>query len=378
VTRTRILASLAVVLVLVVVVTTIAASHRDDDTGVATAAGTSPITAAPESTTTAAAVTSTTGDPETTTTEVTPTEAPTTVATEVVPATTARVPKLVAKVPAAPVPAPPATIAAAPAAPAAPATPPAPRAHGPATLVWSDEFNGAAGTGADPSTWEQEVGAPTNLGRVEYLTDGTRNVVQDGAGNLVITARRESYGGRSYTSGRLESYKSFTTGYLEFRAKVPTWQGTMPGLWTYGAAGYGAGTGFSELDALEIQTANDIDPTAVRQTVHGGMPDGSIWQLGWSQNRVVYAPNRPGDAWHTYGVFVDPADHSITFYADGVPRAHYAQGQQPGGGVWPYGVHAQKAIVEIEMGGYSRTPTADRNSDTLTVDYVRVYDQPPY
>jgi beta-glucanase (GH16 family) len=247
-----------------------------------------------------------------------------------------------------------------------------------ARLVWSDEFNGPAGPGVDPSRWEQAVGAPTTNGRVEYLTGGTQNVALDGQGDLVITARREEHGGRAYTSGRIESYASFTTGYLEFRAKVPTWPGTMPGLWTYGASGYGPQSGFSEIDALEIQTGAALDPTSVRQTIHGAMPDGStIWQLGWSHDRADFAPGRPGDAWHTYGVYVNPRDRSVTFYVDGRARTTYRDGEQPAGGAWSYGTEPQKVVIEIEMGGYSGPLTTDRSSDALEVDYVRLYDEPP-
>jgi beta-glucanase (GH16 family) len=300
---------------------------------------------------------------------------PATVST--VPATTTTTAKPSTPTTAPPTTAPPTT---APPTTAAPTTTtPATTAGNGARLQWSDEFNGPAGTGVDASRWEQEVGAPTNNGRVEYLTGGTHNVALDGNGNLVITARRESYGGRSFTSGRIESYSNFTTGYLEFRAKVPTWQGTMPGLWTYGASGYGAQNGFSEIDALEIQTGASIDPHNVRQTIHGGMPDGStIWQLGWSQNKADFSPNLPGDAWHTYGAYVNPNDGSVTFYVDGKVNVRYAKGQQPSGGVWPYATYAQKVVVEIEMGGYSGQMTSDMNSDTLQLDYVRVYDKPPY
>ena len=244
-------------------------------------------------------------------------------------------------------------------------------------VLWSDEFNGPAGAGVNPSAWEQQDWAAGN-GELKYYTPGTRNVAQDGQGNLVITARREDYGGRQYTSGRIESNASFTTGYLEFRAKLPTWVGSAPALWTYGANGYGPVTQYSELDAVELQTGGTYaDPTNVRQTVHGQLGNG-IWQLGWSQNRVNFAPNLPGDAWHTFGVYVSPTDQSVTFYTDGVVQARYAKGQQPGGGAWPYGVYAQKIILNVTMGFYSGTPSNNRSSDTMQVDYVRVYDRPPY
>jgi hypothetical protein len=78
-------------------------------------------------------------------------------------------------------------------------------------ITWSDEFNAAAGTPVDSSKWNFDIGGSGwgNQER-EYYTNSTNNVVQDGQGNLVITARRENpgnyqchYGTCEFTSGRI-------------------------------------------------------------------------------------------------------------------------------------------------------------------------------
>ena len=65
------------------------------------------------------------------------------------------------------------------------------------TLAWSDEFNGPAGSAVDGTKWVAEVGNGSNgwgNHQREYDTNATKNASMDGAGNLVITAVRESLG----------------------------------------------------------------------------------------------------------------------------------------------------------------------------------------
>ena len=57
-------------------------------------------------------------------------------------------------------------------------------------VTWSDEFNGAAGTPIDQSKWKFDTGGSGwGNNELEYYTNSTRNVVQDGQGHLAITAR---------------------------------------------------------------------------------------------------------------------------------------------------------------------------------------------
>lgn len=77
-------------------------------------------------------------------------------------------------------------------------------------LVWEDEFNGPAGTAPDAAKWAYDIGiGPGNDGwgnqELQYYTDRPENASLDGAGNLAITARSESYAGRSFTSARLNT-----------------------------------------------------------------------------------------------------------------------------------------------------------------------------
>ena len=54
-------------------------------------------------------------------------------------------------------------------------------------LVWSDEFNGTAGTPPNPTNWNYDLGGGGwGNDEIETYTNSTENVFQDGNGNLVI------------------------------------------------------------------------------------------------------------------------------------------------------------------------------------------------
>ncbi len=56
-------------------------------------------------------------------------------------------------------------------------------------LVWSDEFNGPAGSAPDQAKWKYDLGASGWGNReLENYTDSRDNSFLDGQGNLVIQA----------------------------------------------------------------------------------------------------------------------------------------------------------------------------------------------
>src|SRR5215217_1886982 len=84
------------------------------------------------------------------------------------------------------------------------------------TPVWSDEFDGAAGSAPDAGTWSNETGDATNYGNreLQYYTAGTENVAKDGAGNLVITARKVT--NSPYTCGWTIAQKNGGNGPCDY------------------------------------------------------------------------------------------------------------------------------------------------------------------
>lgn len=73
----------------------------------------------------------------------------------------------------------------------------------PGELVWSDEFNGPAGTAPDPGKWTHDTGGSGwGNGELQYYTNSTNNAAADGQGNMAITARRRILRDMSVTTGR--------------------------------------------------------------------------------------------------------------------------------------------------------------------------------
>ena len=100
------------------------------------------------------------------------------------------------------------------------------------SLVWQDDFNGTA---LNEQAWNVEVSG-TGGGNQELQYYRRENVsVADG--NLVLTARRENYQGKSFTSGRINSNQktAFKHGIMQARIKFPaTANGLWPAYWMMG------------------------------------------------------------------------------------------------------------------------------------------------
>ena len=108
--------------------------------------------------------------------------------------------------------------------------------HGGWTLVWNDEFNQPDGTAPDSTKWGYDTGGKGwGNHELEYYTSSTNNARIEG-GKLVIEARKESFGGRNYTSARLQTRNkwSWIYGRVEARIKVPRGQGFWPAFWMLG------------------------------------------------------------------------------------------------------------------------------------------------
>ncbi|MCC7506214.1 MAG: family 16 glycosylhydrolase [Saprospiraceae bacterium] len=137
-------------------------------------------------------------------------------------------------------------------------------------LVWADEFNGAA---LDLSNWTFEMGdgCPGNCGwgnqELQYYREDNTSVKD---GYLVISAKRQNYGNREYTSSRLitKGKRQYKFGRVDIRAALPEGQGLWPALWMLG----------SNIDAVGWPACGEIDimelsgnlPNRVVGTVHYG------------------------------------------------------------------------------------------------------------
>jgi beta-glucanase (GH16 family) len=241
------------------------------------------------------------------------------------------------------------------------------------TLVWNDEFEGAAGQAPDQSKWSFDVGGGGwGNQELEYSTARPENVALDGAGHLAITARAEAYMGKEYTSGRINSLAHFTRafGRFEARMQLPAGQGMWPAFWLLG--NNASSVGWPACGEIDIIENKGQEPNTVHGTVHGpGYSGGS----GISSSRIVAgAPLSAG--FHVYAV--EWFANLIVFSVDGNSYFTVTPQQLPAGTQWVFD-HPFGVILDLAVGGnYVGSPDATTPfPQTLLVDYVRVYEPQP-
>jgi beta-glucanase (GH16 family) len=237
-------------------------------------------------------------------------------------------------------------------------------------LVWSDEFDGPAGAPPDPARWNREEGGHGwGNQELQFYTARPDNVALDGAGFLVITARRETQGARAFTSARLSSRGKFqqTYGRFEARLKLPAGRGFWPAFWLLG----------SDIDRVGWPACGEIDVVEGR----GSQP--------WRVSAAVHAPGYSGgnaltgafqtpdrqplsEGFHVYAVEWEPRE--IRFYIDDEPYHTVRRSRLPASSAWPF-ERPFFALLNLAVGGTFGGPPDDSTPfpQTLTADWVRVH-----
>jgi beta-glucanase (GH16 family) len=244
----------------------------------------------------------------------------------------------------------------------------------PGRLVWSDEFNGAAGSTPDPAKWVPEVGPGVN-NELQYYTNN-QNARMDGAGDLVVQARREVTAGSScpggpcqYTSGRLNTHGKyeFTYGHVEARIKVSTTTGLWPAFWLLGA-NFFQGTPWPASGEVDIMEHVGREPTRVYSTLHAPAYNGGG---GYGQPLDLGTP--VGNGFHVFAV--DWNSSRMTFSVDG--NAFFTADKatvESTRGPWVYD-HPFFIILNNAVGGDWPGPPGAGTvlPQDMVIDYVRVY-----
>ncbi|MFR9722281.1 family 16 glycosylhydrolase [Streptomyces sp. MS19] len=264
-------------------------------------------------------------------------------------------------------------------APEAPPVPPDPA--DPPTLVWSDEFEGAAGSIPDQTKWSADPGNGRN-NELQIYTDN-RNTLLDGNGNLVIESRREETPGSScpadplsgsttcqYTSGRINTYSKFdfTYGRVEARIQTATTRGMWPAFWMLGSDFYDEGRPWPYTGEIDIMEHIGSEPNTVHSTLHapaynGGNGYGSSYEL----------PTPAGAGFHVYAVEWDSQGMVFTV-DDQVIHTVDREELETTVGPWVFD-HDFFIILNTAVGGDWPGPPDGSTvfPQRMLVDYVRVY-----
>ncbi len=233
-------------------------------------------------------------------------------------------------------------------------------------LVMQDEFE----TNGVPNSafWGYDIGTGTNgwgNSELQYYTDRPENVtVQNGY--LLITARKESYEGSSYTSARLLTKGKFEQAYgrFETRMRLPWGQGMWPAFWMLGAdIDTNPWPGAGEIDIMEYRGQT---PTLMLGTVHGpGYSAGQSITKSYELSK-----DRFDTDFHVFGI--EWGKEYVNFYVDDVLYNQITPADVPGEWVFnkPFYI-----LVNLAVGGsFVGSPNNETVfPQTMLVDYVRVY-----
>ncbi len=247
------------------------------------------------------------------------------------------------------------------------------------TLVWSDEFNGSAGSAPNASKWKYDTGGGGwgNNEEEVYCAAGsnvspcstaTPNAVLDGNGHLLISAWNNS---GTWTSARMltNNVVNFQYGRIEARMKLPMGAGVWPAFWLLGA---NLNTSYwplcGETDIMEW--VPQFGPSKTSLTIHGPFSGGN----GVGSSFTFPNGGRVDDAnFHTYGVIWTP--NNAQFYRDDPTSPYFTISKTTDiAGDWVFN-HPFFIIMNLAMGGYfpGYTDNTTSNPSVMTVDYVRVY-----
>ena len=249
------------------------------------------------------------------------------------------------------------------------------------TQVWSDEFDGPAGSLVDATKWNYDLGDGCTNGNCgwgnnekEYYTNAADNVSLNGQGQLAIVAHAAPaglncyYGACKYTSAKITTRGKMgaAPGRVEARIKLSSGQGLWPAFWMLGT-GF-PGVKWPECGELDIMENRGSAPSTSSSAIHGPNYFGNT---PFAHSNVLTQGTLSGD-YHTYAVEWDKSH--AQFYVDGV--AHYNVTQSEilsfGPSVLDQGYFV---ILNLAVGGnFDGDPKSDAIFPaTMLVDYVRVF-----
>ena len=238
-------------------------------------------------------------------------------------------------------------------------------------LVWEDNFerDGAL----DSARWYIENGNRWANNEAQAYTDRLKNVRVE-KGQLVISALREDYMERNYTSARINTRgkKSFMYGYFEIEAKLPEAVGTWPAFWFMP----------EDFPAVRWPLCGEID-----MMEHSLRRKEEIFYSLHSEHHNHANPNTTQHStrvlkkgclteYHKYGM--EWTEDYIEYFYDGESVCRYDKADEGTDDLtlcWPYD-KPYYMIINVAVGGGMGGPINDDELPCdMYVNYVRAYEK---
>ena len=265
-------------------------------------------------------------------------------------------------------------------------------------LVWKDDFSAKT---LDESCWNIEVNGDgggnqeLQFYRSENVSLGVEPVSRNTC--LVLTARKEDFGGRKFTSGRVNTKKKVAFKYGRFDASIrlpKTADGLWPAFWlmgdNYDEVGWPR---CGEIDILEMGNAEGIRKGTQDRYFNGACHWGFYKDLGgnnWAYPNYAKAStwdySLQDDRFHLFTLIWDEEKVSMYVDLDKFPdvRPYYEMTITDKGDDWGVGHyfhHEYFILFNLAVGGHFTgilspsgiTALANTPEASMYVDYVEVY-----
>ena len=236
-------------------------------------------------------------------------------------------------------------------------------------LVWSDEFN--YNGLPDSGKWSYDLaGNVSGWGNNEaqcYTKERLQNAeVKDGF--LMITAIKEDYQSKKYTSARLitKSKGDWLYGRIEIKAKLPDGRGMWPAIWMLSTDWeYGGWPASGEIDIMENV---GYDPCWIVSSAHTRSYN---HVQGTQKNNKLFIKDCYSD-FHVYALEWEASEYRV--YIDD-QLCFTFKNEGTGYKVWPFDKRFY-LLLNVAVGGNWGGQKGIDDSifpRSMVVDYVRVY-----
>lgn len=238
-------------------------------------------------------------------------------------------------------------------------------------LVWSDEFD--TDGAVDSTKWSYDTkGNAWDWGNneLQYYTEQEGNNAWVENGVLKIQARKDSIGGKNYSSARLKTHgkASFTYGKFEISAKLPAGRGLWPAIWMLSDSI--EHKGWPKSGEIDIMEHVGYQPDSIYGTIHSETYN---HLKKTEKTKAIYIAD-PYTEFHVYSMEWSP--EKIEFFVDGtlfntVVNENISENE------WPFN-HPFYLLLNLAVGGnWGGKMGIDTTvfPATMEVDYVRVYEK---
>jgi beta-glucanase (GH16 family) len=236
-------------------------------------------------------------------------------------------------------------------------------------LVWSDEFDYSGLP--DSTKWKYDTeGNKEGWGNNEsqHYTKARKENAWVENGTLKITAHKESFEGKEYTSARLNSKADWKYGRIEVRAKLPNGKGSWPAIWMMPGGWTFKDGNWPDIGEIDIMEHVGHEVGIVHASAHS---KDYQWQKGTQKTATIKVED-VSSKFHTY--ILEWTPKVMKCYVDDQQYFEY-QNEGLGESKWPYD-KAFYLILNMAIGGeWGNVEGIDNNAfpQSLEIDFVRVY-----